>query len=410
MTEVGTMNHIVIPTAADCSGCTACASICTHDAIRMEADALGFLYPQLDETKCINCGLCAHVCAFHPNYDRSLNLVHPIVYGGRHKDERNVMQSRSGAAFVAISDYVLEHGGVVYGVGFADHFRVVHKRAVNKQERDELRGSKYVQSDLTGIFSEVKTDLQNGQQVLFTGTPCQTAGLNAFIGKKLRTNLLLVDVVCHGAPSPYLWRDYLDYVEKKEGEPAKGVNFRDKELFGWDAHQETFTFGSKRGGSDRKKAYSIRYYSNLVTRKSCANCHFANIVRPSDITLADFWGVERVNPDANKDNKGVSLILCNTEKGRDLFDRAKAEMDIFPVLTEDYMQLNLRQPTEAHPHRNEFEAFYAQHGFAQTMRHYNLMGWRYSLDRWLTLQKIRIHSMLSGLRSRIIGHNSSEHN
>ena len=183
----------------------------------MEPDALGFLYPKVDESKCVDCGLCERVCQFNGHYDRSLNLLQPIAYAARHKDISEVMKSRSGAAFVAISDYILKQGGVVYGAGYKDHFRVAHKRAATKEERDEFRGSKYVQSDMTGVFRQVKEDLKNGLTVLFSGTPCQTSGLNAFVGKKLRENLYLVDIVCHGVPGPYIWRDYLEYLEKKHG-------------------------------------------------------------------------------------------------------------------------------------------------------------------------------------------------
>ena len=130
----------------------------------------------------------------------------------------------------------------MYGAGYKDHFRVVHKRAATKEERDEFRGSKYVQSDLTGVFRQVKEDLRNGLAVLFSGTPCQTSGLNAFVGKKLRENLYLIDIVCHGVPGPYIWRDYLAYLEKKHGSKITYVNFRDKELYGWRAHKETFKF------------------------------------------------------------------------------------------------------------------------------------------------------------------------
>ena len=153
------------------------------------------------------------------------------------------MKSCSGAAFVAISDYVLDQGGVVYGAGYKDHFRVTHKRATTKEGRDEFRGSKYVQSDLAGVFRMVKQDLKNGLTVLFSGTPCQTSGLNSYVGKKLRANLVLIDIVCHGVPGPYIWRDYLAYLEKKQGDTITVVNFRDKERFGWAAHKETFTFG-----------------------------------------------------------------------------------------------------------------------------------------------------------------------
>jgi len=213
----------------------------------MEPDALGFLYPIVDKEKCVDCGLCEKVCQFNDNYDRSLNLERPIAYAARHKNIDEVMKSRSGAAFVAISDYVIENGGVVYGAGYRDHFRVVHKRAATKEERDEFRGSKYVQSDLTGVFKQVKDDLKEGLLVLFSGTPCQTAGLNAYVGTKLRKNLVLVDIVCHGVPGPYLWRDYIAYLEKKQGDEIVIVNFRDKELFGWTAHKESYLF--KMGGA-----------------------------------------------------------------------------------------------------------------------------------------------------------------
>lgn len=233
----------------DCCGCTACASICAHDAITMKPDALGFLYPKVDTYKCVECGLCERVCAFNDSYDRTLNMPEPLAYGVRHKSMDEIMKSRSGAAFAAISDYILENDGVVYGAGYTDHFRVVHKRATTKEERDEFRGSKYVQSDLTGIFRLVKKDLRDGLTVLFSGTPCQTSGLNSYVGSKLRENLILVDMICHGTPGPFVWRDYLKYLEEKQGDEIAWVNFRDKHEFGWRAHKETFKF--KMGGAKR---------------------------------------------------------------------------------------------------------------------------------------------------------------
>lgn len=236
---------IQITDKAKCCGCTACASICVHDAITMQPDALGFLYPVVDKDKCIDCGLCENVCAFNEHYDKSLNLQQPLAYAARHKDMHEVETSCSGAAFIAISDWILKQGGVVYGAGYADHFRVVHKRATNQEERNEFKGSKYVQSDLNSIFRQVKQDLREGLIVLFSGTPCQTAGLAAYIGKRLRDKLYLVDIVCHGVPSPYLWRDYLAYLENKHGARICLVNFRDKQKHGWKAHCETFKFRNR---------------------------------------------------------------------------------------------------------------------------------------------------------------------
>lgn len=168
---------IKIEKTANCCGCTACASICNHNAITMQPDALGFLYPVVDENKCTDCGLCENVCAFNNNYDRSQNLPQPIAYAARHKDMYEVETSRSGAAFIAISDWILEQGGVVYGAGYTDHFRVVHKRAVTKEERKEFKGSKYVQSDLNTVFRSIKQDLKQGLIVLFSGTPWQTISI-----------------------------------------------------------------------------------------------------------------------------------------------------------------------------------------------------------------------------------------
>lgn len=366
---------IKINNPADCCGCTACASICNHDAITMKPDALGFLYPEVDKEKCVDCGLCEKVCAFNDNYDTSLNLDKPLAYGARHKDMNEVETSRRGAAFIAISDYILEQGGVVYGAGYTDHFRVVHKRATTKEERDEFKGSKYVQSDMTGVFRQVKQDLRDGLTVLFSGTPCQTSGLNSYIGKRLRENLFLVDIVCHGVPSPYMWRDYIAYLEKKQGSPIVWVNFRDKQKYGWAAHHETFKF--KMGGG--KMSFTYLFYKHIMFRKSCGNCHFTNTKRPSDITIADFWGWEKTNPNFNADNKGCSLVLLNTEKGRKLFEAVHDRLNTMPAKLEDCLQPNMMHPSEIHPRREKFEEEYAKKGFKYVYFKYGEEGWRYKL-------------------------------
>ena len=331
---------------------------------------MGFLYPKIDAVKCVECGLCEKVCQFNENYDRSLNLEQPSAFAARHKDIDEVMKSRSGAAFVAISDYILEQGGVVYGAGYKDHFRVAHKRATTKEERDEFRGSKYVQSDLTGVFRSVKDDLKNGLTVLFSGTPCQTAGLNSFVGKRLRENLVLIDIVCHGVPGPYVWREYLAYLEKKHGAKICRIDFRDKVKFGWKAHNETVTF---EGG---KMSYTHLFYQHIMFRHSCGVCHDTNLQRPSDITLADFWGWEKTDPTLNADDKGYSLVLCNTEKGRQLFEAVKDRMNTRPVDMTKAMQPNLEHPSEIHPKRMAFEKSFGKYGFEKTMKRFGFMGWR----------------------------------
>lgn len=366
---------ISIDSPENCCGCTACASICMHDAITMEPDSMGFLYPKVDAKKCVECGLCEKVCQFNDNYDRSLNLDQPLAFAARHKDMDEIMRSRSGAAFVAVSDYILEQGGIVYGAGFKDHFRVAHKRAVTKEERNEFRGSKYVQSDMCGVFRQVKEDLKNGYSVLFSGTPCQTSGLNAFIGKKLRGNLFLADIVCHGVPGPFIWRDYLSYLEKKHGSKITYVNFRDKELYGWKAHKETFKFDNK----EAKISYPYLFYQSILFRQSCSICHFTNLHRPSDITLADYWGWERTDSTFNTDDRGCSLVLCNTNKGCALFEAVKDRMNIKPAVLSNIMQTHLSKPLAMHPDRMKFEASYSKLGLEKTLQRFGYIGLRHSV-------------------------------
>lgn len=359
----------------DCCGCTACASICPHNAISMKPDTLGFLYPEVDMEKCVDCGLCEKVCAFNDNYDTSLNLPQPDVYAARHKNMHEIEVSQSGAAFVALSDWILEQGGVVYGAGYSEHFRVVHKRATTKNERDKFRGSKYVQSDLNMVFRQVKDDLKKGLLVLFSGTPCQTAGLASYIGERLRDNLYLMDIVCHGVPGPFVWRDYLQYLEGKEKLPLTAVNFRDKSKSGWRSHVESFCFAGT-----YTYTYTYLFYTHINLRYSCGVCHYTNLKRPSDITVGDCWGVENTKAiRLGMDNKGCSLFLINTPKGEKWFDSIKDSLDYMPINISECLQPNLIHPSRLHPKRRQYEEYYREKGFVYVMKKYGNQGWRYKI-------------------------------
>ena len=374
---------IQIHNPADCCGCSACASICGHDAITMQPDALGFLYPTVDAAKCVACGLCEKVCAFKDDYDKSSNLSLPIAYGARHKDMNEVATSRSGAAFIAMSDHVLEQGGVVYGAGYTDHFRVVHKRAFTKEQRNEFKGSKYVQSDMGQIFRSVKKDLRDGLVVLFSGTPCQTAGLHSYVGEKLRERLFLVDIVCHGVPSPYIWRDYIAYLEQEKGDKITYVDFREKEQMGWRAHKEAFKYDCSQENKDIRSSYTYLFYKHIMFRHSCKACKYTNLQRPSDVTIADFWGWEKTDPTVNSDDRGLSLVLCNTEKGVHLFSAVESQMDIFSAKLENCMQPNLMHPSTMHAQRDQFEQDYSTKGFVYVMKKYGDMGCRYRIEQYV---------------------------
>ena len=439
---------ININNPADCCGCTACASICAHDAITMKPDALGFLYPEVDRSKCVDCGLCEKVCAFNDDYDKSFNIDKPLAYAARHKTEEELRYSRSGAVFVAMSDYILEHSGVVYGAGYADHFRVVHKRATTKEECSEFKGSKYVQSDMNTVFRQVKQDLKAGLAVLFSGTPCQTAGLNSYIGKAQRKNLILIDIICHAVPSPSVWKDYLGYTESKFKSNVIKLEFREKSI-GWNQpHMESFTLADNSihkdfllrnlilidiichavpspsvwkdylGYTESKfksnviklefreksigwnqphmesftladnsihKDFLLRYlfYSGLISRPSCEHCKYCNLSRPSDLTIGDFWGYEKVAPEMNTDNKGISLVICNTDKGCSFFRECSYMLHTKHVDLMNSLQPNLQHPSFVDPRWHQFAKDYQKRGFLYVARKYGNVGYRYQLRMFM---------------------------
>lgn len=368
---------IKITDLSRCCGCTACASICSHNAIVMQPDALGFLYPEVDKDKCVDCGLCEKVCAFNNRYDTSMNFEEPIAYGARHKDINEVETSRSGAAFIAISDYILEQGGVVYGAGYTGHFRVVHKRATTKKERDEFKGSKYVQSDMNTVFRQVKNDLRNGLMVLFSGTPCQTAGLNSYVGRQLRQNLWLIDIICDGVPSPRFYFDYISSVEAKFGN-ITSFCFRDKSILGWASHKESYIVRGKKHFSNK---YTYVFCRRILSRKSCGRCPYTNMKRPSDITLADFWGFEKTCSWLNSDNKGISLLLINTDKGCKLVDNISGSIDKQIVNLEHAIQPNLLHTHPLSKRAEKCYSDYVKYGYRYVMFKYGEKGILYYYDK-----------------------------
>ena len=282
----------------------------------------------------------------------------------------------------------LSHGGgVVYGAGYNGFEKIIHKRAVTKEERDEFKGSKYVQSDLRGVFRQVKTDLQNGRTVLFSGTPCQTAALHSFIGKRYRANLFLVDIICHSVPSPAIWSDYVKYIENKFKSKIVKLEFRDKSIGWYQTHLESFTFAN---GSNHKD-YLLRILFNvgLGTRPSCQKCKYANLKRPSDITIGDFWGYEKVAAEMNLDNKGISLVLCNTDKGTELFESVQEELHTKLVPLESALQPNLQTPSSVDERYHQFAEDYKDKGFIYVGKKYANIGYKYKLNQFL--EKIKRH-------------------
>ena len=278
-----------------CYGCTACYNICPKQAIVMEEDEKGFLYPKVIKEKCINCGLCENLC--FKKQDEVLEET--VCYAVKNKDDLVKSKSSSGGAFSAFASQVLKQNGVVYGADYGKKFEVVHKRVTKEKELQDLRGSKYIQSNLDKIFTQVKADLKENKNVLFVGTPCQVYGLKKFLKKEEQVNLITMDLVCHGVPSPKIWKDYVKYIEKEYGGSLTQFTFRNKQE-GWRGYHLLAKFNNNKESTSRK-VYSFLniFSSDMPLRESCYNCSFATTKRISDITIGDFWGVEKALPDFN---------------------------------------------------------------------------------------------------------------
>lgn len=354
-------------TEANCCGCAACFDLCPQHAISMQENDEGFLYPLINYNLCINCNLCQNKCAFnHP--EKYLNTSFPITYGVRHKSENIRSTSRSGGAFTLLSDWILEQNGIIYGAAFDTKFNVIHQRASTALERDSFKRSKYVQSNTTNIYPSVKSDLLSGKYVLFTGTACQIAGLKAYLQKQY-DKLYTCDIVCHGVPSPKLWKEYVDYIEKKYKGKINYIDFRSKQEFGWKSHIEKFII-------DKKNIYSTKFrqlfYGDSILRPSCYNCKYTSIYRPADITLADFWGypLSKFN-----DNKGLSLIMLHNNKAVSLFEEVKQNALFVPYDTNQLIHPNLKKPTSEPADRSAFWETYYNIGFKGLLKKYTMPDW-----------------------------------
>ena len=351
-------------TEISCCGCGACESVCGHKAIKITTDELGFVMPEVDSMKCVDCGLCDRLCPMLS--ERKTRAKGPRCFAARNLDISEVETSRSGAIFPLIYELFVRDNGVVYGAGFDDNFRVVHKRATTAKDCKEFKGSKYAQSDATEIYKSVRKDLAEGFKVLFSGTPCQIYALNNYIPHKLKERLLTVDIICHGVAAPKVWSDYTDYIEKKEGHKIVSANFRDKQIYGWDGlHRESFVFDNK-----KQHTYPITFYQPFLIRKACHQCRFCSIYRESDITLGDLWNWESVCKEMNADGRGVSMVMCNTEKGEKTITEISQSLQLKELDMADCMQHNLEEPTAEDPRRIEFANFYPNHTFDQVIKQF----------------------------------------
>lgn len=391
----------------NCCGCTACFSICPQKAISMGPDEKGFLYPRIDSKSCNNCGLCLRACPFHKGFHIDNNLGEPDVYAVKHRSDNIRMKSSSGGMFSAVTDYILDMGGIIYGAAYNRNFEVLHQRAETYGARDQFCGSKYVQSNLEKVFKQVQADLATNRDILFSGTPCQTAGLYSFLKTRRidMDKLYLCDLVCHGTPSPKIFKDYLCSLEKKHHSKISSLTFRYK-LLGWRAQAVAVFFENKTQyiSIPLKDVYYQLFSSDIILRDSCYECPFTNLQRPSDITLADFWGIEKYLPEF-EDEKGVSLALVNTEKGRRLYKAVENSLDYRISDTQKCMQRNLQQPSFVSPKLQQlFWKDYHNHGFEYVAKKYTNVGMKGQVKSFTinVLKKMGLYYTVRKLKNKIM--------
>ena len=310
------IEEMISKNRAECCGCEACANICPKNAITMIRDAEGFAYPKINPELCIQCGRCDATCPAL-NFEKKFPDELPKVFVATYPDEKILRHSSAGGVFSALSEIILREGGVVFGAGFDKKWRVVHSAARTLDDLESLRRSKYVQSQIGDVYRQVRDALKSGS-VLFSGTPCQCAGLKHFLGEE-PDNLLTVDLICHGAPSPAVWEYYIGTID--EDHEVAYVNFRNKRN-GWLNYRFEINFKDRgyRSTSLGGDIYGKLFLHDVTLRPSCSACKFKFPNGRSDLTLGDAWGIKDYAPEMS-DNRGTSLIIVHTPKGKNFFEQ-----------------------------------------------------------------------------------------
>lgn len=374
---------IHITDTKNCCGCSACVQRCPKQCVRLEEDTEGFLYPKVDEEACIKCGLCEKVCPILNQADK-LPVLEVLAVKNPKEDER--MNSSSGGVFLPLAREVINQGGVVFGAVYDESWEVHHVYAEKIKDIYPMMGSKYLQSKIENSYKEAERFLKKGREVMFVGSPCQIAGLRTFLRNKEYPNLLAVDFLCHGVPSPGVWRRYLaetygGYDAKEQSRlkatagkntvlfsslnlmsPVGDIKFRDKAESGW----KKFRFVVRQKSASKADQNSVLssdihynnpfmrgFLSDIYLRPSCYECKCKNGVNHSDLTIADFWGINIVDP-VFDDDKGVGLVLVNTKKGKVYFDKLGLEVHKSSLEIAHHYNGGFNEHTQAHSKRSLF--------------------------------------------------------
>lgn len=372
-----------------CCGCSACAMTCPKQCIKMHPDEEGFLYPQIDTELCVNCSLCKKVC---PVLRKSEMKNDPDCYIAFSKNKNMRKNSSSGGMFTELAKKQIEQGALVYGAGFDENFKVVHKVVSSEKHLEELRGSKYVQSRMDDKYREIKEKLDKGDFVYFSGTPCQIAGLYSYLGNRPE-KLITQDFICHGVPSPLVWEKYIATFENVEK-----VEFRNKK-YGW----HYFALHIK---SDRKNYYKrldedfyLRLFlDNTILRPICYDCPVKKQGSSADITLADCWSLNHMTDKVTDTDKGLSLVIANTSKGKSCFETVKDSGDIVVIPVDAKRALNsqsaLRKSASYNPRRDEFFERFQQDVFPVIMKNWYIESFKEKLQKKYIYLKTKIRFVL----------------
>lgn len=383
---------IELKSKSDCCGCSACVQKCPKQCIAMEEDEEGFLYPIIDKETCIDCGLCEKVCPVINQYPKM--SFDPKVYACKNKNEDIRSKSSSGGLFTLFAEQALTESGVVFGARFSNDWAVVHDYTEAVEGLAAFRGSKYVQSVIGDNYIKAEQFLKAGRKVLFSGTSCQIHGLHRYLRKEY-DNLITVEILCHGAPSPGVFKRYLGEVIKDK---ITDIQFRDK-TNGWRQYQfvvkEQVNQNSKKETIRQtvpQNTFMLGFLSDLYLRPSCHACPSKSLSSKSDLTLADYWGIENIDP-VFDDNKGVSLLLVNSNKGEEIFGLIKSTIDYFESTFEDALRGNPSLVKSALPHKKR-DLFFDK---------YNEMGELTSVIRSITKKSFasKVYSLIRRILSKL---------
>lgn len=357
-----------------CCGCTACFNACPNNAIAMVEDKYGFLYAKIDNTKCLQCGKCKEVCFLqnNPLYRKYINF--PKVYTARNNSDAIFKSNLSGGVFQAISDYILCNDGIVYGSAFNNQFKTYHLKADNILDCKKLRNIKYVQSDMQNTFQNIKSELENGKLVLFTGTNCQAEGLANFLGKSYK-NLITVSFVCRGLSNNKIFHDYINYIEKKHNSEILEINYARKRLH---IHNNSIVVILKNGRKYRLNykldIFKIFHTDKLTLRPSCFKCKRVNTSANADITIGDAQFLNETTPHSF-DKRAFSILIVNTPKGENLLKKISCKLQLTPEDNCDLLKYNSEKFMTLPENYETFWNDYKNSGFDFAVEKYYKKGY-----------------------------------